>query len=44
MFQIYRDFPHEFAAKRDTGLTRELNPETMTFEQFLAKHKDKIPL
>lgn len=44
MFQIYRDFPVEFAAKRDADLTRELNPETMTFEQFLAKHKDKIPL
>jgi uncharacterized protein YbjT (DUF2867 family) len=44
MFQIYRDFPVEFAAKRDAGLTRELNPETMTFQQFLAKHQDKIPL
>jgi hypothetical protein len=44
MFQIYRDFPDEFAAKRDAGLTRELNPGTMTFGQFLAKHKDKIPL
>jgi uncharacterized protein YbjT (DUF2867 family) len=44
MFQIYRDFPDEFAAKRDAGLTRELNPEVLTFEQFLGKHKDKIPL
>ncbi|TXL61411.1 NmrA/HSCARG family protein [Aeromicrobium terrae] len=44
MFQIYRDFPEEFAAKRDTSLARELNPELQTYEQFLAKHKDKIPL
>jgi uncharacterized protein YbjT (DUF2867 family) len=44
MFQIYRDFPEEFAAKRDAQLTRELNPGLLTFEQFLAKHKDKIQL
>ena len=44
MFQIYRDFPDEFAAKRDAGLTRELNPEVLTYKQFLGKHKDKIQL
>ena len=44
MFQIYRDFPEEFAGKRDTDLARELNPELLTYAQFLGKHKDKIPL
>jgi hypothetical protein len=44
MFQIYRDFPDEFAAKRDADLTRELNPETLSYEQFLGKHKGKIKL
>ncbi len=44
MFQIYRDFPNEFAAKRDTDLTRELNPELLTYAQFLDRHRDKIPL
>lgn len=44
MFQIYRDFPVEFAAKRDAGLTRDLNPELLTYARFLDKHKDKIQL
>jgi hypothetical protein len=44
MFQIYRDFPVEFAAERDAALTRELHPGLLTYAQFLDKHKDKIPL
>lgn len=44
MFQIYRDFETEFAEKRSPELTRALNPDTLSFAQFLEKYKAKIPL
>lgn len=44
MFQIYRDFDKEFAAKRDPALTRELNPDTLSYTQFLEKYKHRIPM
>ena len=44
MFQIYRDFEKEVVGARIPELTRSLNPELQTFDQWLAKHKDKIPL
>lgn len=42
MFQIYRDFHVEFAGKRSASLARELNPEMLTFREFLAKYKGKM--
>jgi uncharacterized protein YbjT (DUF2867 family) len=44
MFQFNRDFNEYFVGARDLGFTRTLNPELQTFEQWLAKHKDQIPL
>ncbi len=44
MFQVYRDFEPQVLGRRDTGLARSLNPELQTFDQWLAKHKSKIPL
>lgn len=44
MMQVYRDFEAEVVAARDPALTRKLHPGLLTFEQFLARHKDKIPL
>jgi uncharacterized protein YbjT (DUF2867 family) len=44
MFQFNRDFSEYFAGARDLGFTRSLNPELQTFDQWLAKHKDQIPL
>jgi len=44
MFQFKRDFNEYFRGARDLGFTRNLNPELQTFEQWLAKHKDQIPL
>ncbi|MGV3707495.1 MAG: NmrA/HSCARG family protein [Gemmatimonas sp.] len=44
MFQIYCDFATEFAARRSPELTRELNPDTLSFAQFLEKYKGRIPL
>lgn len=44
MFQIYRDFDEEFASKRDATLSRELNPGMLTYKEFLARYKGRIPL
>jgi uncharacterized protein YbjT (DUF2867 family) len=44
MFQFKRDFNEYFRGARDLGFTRTLNPELQTFEQWLAVHKDQIPL
>ncbi len=44
MFQFKRDFNEYFVGARDLKFTRMLNPELQTFEQWLAKHKDQIPL
>jgi uncharacterized protein YbjT (DUF2867 family) len=44
MFQFKRDFNQYFTGARDLGFTRSLNPELKTFEQWLAQHKDQIPL
>jgi uncharacterized protein YbjT (DUF2867 family) len=43
MLQVYRDFEAEVVGARDAQLSRRLHPGLLTFEQFLAKHKDKIP-
>ena len=43
MLQVYRDFEAEVVGARDAQLSRQLHPGLLTFEQFLAKHKDKIP-
>jgi uncharacterized protein YbjT (DUF2867 family) len=42
MFQVYRDFEKEVVAARIPELTRSLNPELQTFEQWLARHKDRL--
>ncbi len=44
MFQFKRDFNDYFCGARDLGFSRSLNPELQTFEQWLAVHKDQIPL
>jgi uncharacterized protein YbjT (DUF2867 family) len=42
MFQVYRDFEKEICGLRDLNVSRSLNPELQTFEQWLAKNKDKL--
>ncbi len=44
MFQFKRDFNDYFRRVRDINFTRALNPELQTFEEWLARHKDQIPL
>jgi uncharacterized protein YbjT (DUF2867 family) len=44
MFQFKRDFNDYFVGIRDLAVTRSLNPELQTFDQWLGRHKDEIPL
>jgi uncharacterized protein YbjT (DUF2867 family) len=44
MFQFKRDFEADFTGMRDINHSRELNPELMNFEQWLAKYNGMIPL
>ena len=44
MFQFYRDFNDYFVGERDIDLVRQLNPELMSFRDWLATHADQIPI
>ena len=44
MFQVKRDFEPAFCAARDLKFSRSLNPALQTFEMWMAKNKDRIPL
>ena len=42
MFQVYRDFEKEVLGARSVDTARKLNPSLLSYEQFVAKHKDAI--
>ncbi|MGA7980041.1 MAG: NmrA/HSCARG family protein [Chromatiaceae bacterium] len=44
MFQFKRDFEDYYCGARDPELARPLNPELQSFEEWLARNKDRIPL
>ena len=44
MFQFYRDFEDVCCGARSLAVSRGLNPELQTFDQWLAAHKHEIPL
>lgn len=44
MFQYYADFEEEFRASHDPEFARSLNPELLTFAQWLEQNKARIPL
>jgi uncharacterized protein YbjT (DUF2867 family) len=44
MFQFNRDFADAFCAARSVEVSRSLNPELQTFDQWLAPNKGRIPL
>jgi uncharacterized protein YbjT (DUF2867 family) len=44
MFQFNRDFADAFCAARSLEVSRSLNPELQTFDQWLARKKSLIPL
>ena len=44
MFQFYHDFAGPVNAMRDVARSRALNPALQSFDAWLARHKDRIPL
>jgi uncharacterized protein YbjT (DUF2867 family) len=44
MFQIYDEFEKELNKTRDVSVSRQLNPDLMTYEQWLTKYANKIPV
>lgn len=44
MFQFNRDFADDFCAARSLERSRELNPQLLTFAQWLEQNKQRIPI
>jgi uncharacterized protein YbjT (DUF2867 family) len=44
MFQFKRDFQEYYCGVRNVNFARTLNPELQTFDEWLAKNKDRIPI
>ena len=44
MFQLYRDYAGRLNSLRDVARSRELNPSLMSFDDWLGKYKDRIPI
>lgn len=44
MFQFYRDFDNVCNGIRDVGISRELNPELKSFQQWLSENAKRIPV
>ncbi len=44
MFQFKRDFNEDFCGARNIDFSRELNPSLETFDGWLARNKDSIPI
>ncbi len=44
MFQFYRDFDEVVNSVRDVNISRQFNPSLQSFNQWLEKNAQKIPL
>jgi hypothetical protein len=44
MFQFKHDFEDDYRGARNLDVSRSLNPSLQTFEQWLSKNKERIPL
>lgn len=44
MFQFKRDFNEYFCGVRNPDTARELNPRLQTFDEWLARNKERIPI
>ncbi len=44
MFQFQHDFEVDFCAARNVELSRSLNPSLLSFDGWLLKNKEKLPL
>ncbi|MEQ9581931.1 MAG: hypothetical protein RIM68_07180 [Arenibacter sp.] len=42
MFQFKKEFEDIFCKSRDVKLTKELNPQLMSFSTWLSKNKEKL--
>jgi uncharacterized protein YbjT (DUF2867 family) len=43
MFQFKQEFEADYVGARDIERTRQLDPELLTFEEWLTENKDRIP-
>lgn len=44
MFQFYRDFSEDAMRLRDVEESRALNPSLQTFQEWLDRNKEQIPI
>jgi hypothetical protein len=44
MFQFYDEFEKEVNGLRDVDVSRQLNPELLSFDEWLKKYGAKIPI
>jgi uncharacterized protein YbjT (DUF2867 family) len=44
MFQFKRDFETAYCGARNIQVARKLNPSLLTFQQWLERNKDRIPI
>lgn len=44
MFQFFRDFERDFCGARQLDAGRTLNPEMQTFDSWLSRNKQRIPV
>jgi uncharacterized protein YbjT (DUF2867 family) len=44
MFQFYHDFERDFCAARNLEVSRSLNPELLTFDEWLGQNKGRIQI
>ena len=44
MFQFKRDFEQAFCGARNLAIARDLNPALQTFDMWLGRNKNRIPL
>jgi hypothetical protein len=44
MFQFFRDFEKDYCGARKLEIGRGLNPDMQTFESWLSRNKQRIPL
>jgi hypothetical protein len=44
MFQFYRDFEEVCNSVRDVNKSKKLNPELQSFDEWLSKNGERIPL
>jgi hypothetical protein len=44
MFQFYDEFEKELNKTRDVSMSKQLNPDLLSYEQWLKKYGSKIPV